>query len=590
MADRKGRFLEASWVLFWIVASSIWCVSASARLGATFDEPTYIAYGLESWHSGSSKRLLDLGTMPLPPHVQTLPLYLWERWTGQAFDPARDLDRLLPVARMGTLPFWWLLLFCGWRAGRQMAGPWGGRLAVAFLACEPNLLAHAGLATTDVAVSACLLALLYQFRAGRGGSWRRRVLLPAIWFALAVLTKASGLVFGVIGLVTVELEYRLSTSERTATWRMRLRSAMAALWERPFRRELAQICTLGLIAAFWYCGSDGYTSPSFVAWARQLPEGPTRSGMMWFAEHLRIFSNAGVALVRQVRHNVQGHGVFLLDQTAQRAIWYYFPLALSIKSPLPLLLFPLLLAAMCRGALRNWACAVAGALLLFSLVCRVQTGIRLVLPLVGLAVLGLAAALVAAHAQIASSRQRPLLTAWGAASGGWLLGAALSVWPHGLCYTNELWGGTANGYRCLSDSNYDWGQGLKELARWQAEHRVRDLDVVYYGTDTALHQLPMRPLNPGTLWLRPDNLPAFSQGRTLAVGTSILYGSASENYKDLHALARSLRRLTPVDRTSTFLIYRIPPIEEMATANNVEGLMPSDTLQPRDGPAETASP
>ena len=32
------------------------------------------------------------------------------------------------------------------------------------------------------------------------------------------------------------------------------------------------------------------------------------------------------------------------------------------------------------------------ALLLFSLVCRVQTGVRLVLPLMGLSVIGLAAA------------------------------------------------------------------------------------------------------------------------------------------------------------------------------------------------------
>ena len=80
--------------------------------------------------------------------------------------------------------------------------------------------------------------------------------------------------------------------------------------------------------------------------------------MVWIAEHLRIFSNAGVALVRQVRHNVQGHGVFLLDQVEKRAIWYYFPLALSIKSPLPLLALPLLLGVVCRRALGNWACLV----------------------------------------------------------------------------------------------------------------------------------------------------------------------------------------------------------------------------------------
>ena len=565
----ESRLLDGAWLLFWIVASSAGCVSAAARLGATFDEPTYIAYGLESWNTGSSKRLLDLGTMPLPPHVQTLPLHLWERWRGESFEPFRDLDRLLPVARLATLSFWWLLLIYGSLAGRQIAGVWGGRLAVAFLACEPNLLAHASLATTDVAVSACLIALLYHFRKGRFGSWRSRVLLPAFWFAMAVLCKASGLVFGLIGLAAVEWEYRLKDVE-TEQWTARMRRATASLFQRPFRRDLFQIWILASITVFWYCGSDWLPSPSFVSWSKQLPDGPLRSGMVWFAEHLRIFSNAGMALVRQFRHNIQGHGVFLLGQIARRAIWYYFPVALSIKSPLPLLLLPLLLAAVCRGALRNWANLAAFALLGFSLVCRVQTGVRLVLPLIPLALIGLSAALVVAREQVRWDLLRPGLTAACVLSGGWLFWASAYVWPNGLCYTNELWGGTVNGYRCLSDSNYDWGQGLKELACWQQEHQATDLHVVYYGTDTSLWKLPVRPLIVGNLRLNSDGLPLSARGRLLAVGTSILYGSVSENFEDLHTLAQTVRQLTPLDRTTTFLIYRIPAEDEMASAGDAE--------------------
>jgi hypothetical protein len=578
----KGRLEESGWLLFWLIASSAWCVSASARLSATFDEPTYISLGLESWRTGSYKPLLDLGTMPLPPLMQTLPLHLWERWRGESFDTARDLNRLLPIARLGTLPFWWLLLLYGWLAGRQMAGIWGGRLSVVFLACEPNLLAHASLATTDVAVTACLVALLYHFRRGRDRQWRQRVLTPAIWFALAVLAKASGLVFGLLGLVTVELEYQGMMAAETADRRTRLRQVMGGLLRKSFRQDLMQIGGLGLLAVFCFCGSEGLPSPSFIEWARQLPEGLLRSSMTWLAEHLCIFSNAGVALVRQVRHNVQGHGVFLLEQVAKRAIWYYFPLALSIKSPIPVLALPLFLAVVCRRALGNWACFTALAFLLFSLACRVQTGIRLVLPLLCIAVLGLAAALATARQQLARSRWRPLLTAGAAFSAAWLLWASLSVWPHGLCYTNELWGGTANGYRCLSDSNYDWGQGLTELAQWQETHHVRDLHVMYYGTDTKLLSLPMKAYIPGALQLDDDDLPAPARGHTLAVGASIVYGSVSEIFPDLKALAKALRKIEPVDRTMTFFIYRLPPDEKMAAAEKdrqraVCGAKPQDT-------------
>jgi hypothetical protein len=585
----KGRILEGGWLLCWIIASSGWCVLASARLSATFDEPTYITLGLESWRSGSYKPLIDLGTMPLPPRVQTLPLHFWERCRGENFDPARDLDRLLPIARLGTLPFWWLLLLYGWLAGRQMAGVWGGRLAVAFLACEPNLLAHASLATTDVAVTACLVALLYHFRVGRAGPWRQRVLVPAIWFALAVLAKASGFVFGIIGMGMVELEHQWTSCVEGADGRARLRLAAASLFRQPFRRDLLQIGGLGLLAAFCFCGSEGLPSPSFIEWARQLPEGPLRSGMTWLAEHLCIFSNAGVALVRQVRHNVQGHGVFLLQQVAKRAIWYYFPLALSIKSPLPVLVLPLFLAGVCRRALRNWACLTAVALLLFTLVCRVQTGIRLVLPLVSIAIIGIAAALVVAHQQL-RGRWRPLLTMSAALSGVWLLWTSLSVWPHGLCYTNELWGGTANGYRCLCDSNYDWGQGLNDLAEWQETHQVRDLHVMYYGTDRKIARLPVSWYIPGGLQLDGDNLPAPARGHTLAVGTSIVYGSVSEMFPDLKALAKALRNIEPVDRTMTFLIYRLPPDEKVVAAEKGRKAVGAETHQDTSAAAIGAGP
>src|SRR5260370_74680 len=82
------------------------------------------------------------------------------------------------------LAFWWRLLIAGWLVGRHLAGRWGGRLAVALLACEPTLLAHASLATTDIAITGCLLALTYHFAVGRDAGGVRRVAIPAFWFGI----------------------------------------------------------------------------------------------------------------------------------------------------------------------------------------------------------------------------------------------------------------------------------------------------------------------------------------------------------------------------------------------------------------------
>jgi hypothetical protein len=547
----RGRLVDVTWLVFVVAASSLWCVSASSRLSATFDEPTYIQLGLESWRTGSSGRLLDLGTMPLPMHLDTLPLFLWERWRGEAFDPARDLEVWLPVARLGTLPFWWLLLVSSWRAARRLAGPWGGRLAVVLLGCDPNLLAHAALATSDVPVTACLVSLLYHFHRGRDCKWGRRVGVPAGWFALAVLCKASGMMFAILGMAALAAS---RTRDSTTSGR---RGWFRGVVERGFRRDLAQIVLIGLTVVFAYCGTDGRTSPSFVAWARSIADVPGGSALVWVAEHLRVFSNAGVALARQVRHNVQGHGVYLLGQVAERAIWYYYPAALSIKCPVPLLALPLLLAGLYPRALTNWALRVAAILLLFTLVCRVQIGIRLVLPLVALAAIGLASGLAAAASTLAPGGRRRVLAVASLLGCAWTAWAAAGVWPDALRYTNELWGGTAHGYRRLSDSNYDWGQGLHDLAGWRARHGIAGLDVLPYGSGSALEPLQMRRLPLAEFDGRTAEEALLRlRGRTVAISTTVLYGSLGE-LSYIKPIVTCLRGQRPVARTSTFLIFRI---------------------------------
>jgi hypothetical protein len=497
--------------------------------------------------------------MPLPVDVATGPLYLWERWRGTPIDLTTEWDRVLPWARAGNLVFWWLLLGYGWLAGRFLAGPWAGRLAVALLACEPTFLGHAGLATTDIAVAACLLALTYHFRTGMNAGGPRRVGWPAFWFAAAVLAKASGLVFGVICLCAVELEQRLACAAwgpGDGSWRQ----LWSILWHQRaaapvrFRRDCLRIVFLGLVLVFVYCGSDWEPQTSWLAWARQLPPSPRASVMVWLAEHLRVFSNAGDAIMRQVRHNVCGHGVYLLGQLHERAVWYYFPVVLTIKLTVALLIAPLLVAVLRGRSLRNWALAATLALLLFSVLCRVQIGVRFMLPLIALAVVGLSAGVVETVRALGPGWRARFLV--GASTMAVLHGAAaaLALWPHGLCYVNELWGGTPNGYLLISDSNYDWGQGLKELAQWQQAHGGRQLAIWYYGKDPSLKSLPIESLFLHAIpFHNADEVGRLLQGRTLAVGTSVAHGYFEGTNVDV--VWEFLSQFPVTARTSTFLIY-----------------------------------
>lgn len=546
-----GRLADTFWFLALAVASSAWCLGAARQLGATFDEPFYLTSGLEHWRTGTCRPLMKAGTMPLPVDVETLPVYVWERWRGEPFDPARDCERILPFARAGTLAFWWLLLFYGWRTGRAIAGPWGGRLAMALLACEPSLLAHAGLATTDIAVSACLLAFAFHFRAGREAGWMRRVGLPAFWLGATVLAKASGLVFAPLVMVTLELERVLR--EPGAGAESIAGRALRAI--RDARMDFAQIAAAGVLLTFLYVGSDWQTERTFVEWAHRLSSGTSRDVMVWLSEHLRIFSNAGEGLVQQVKHNVRGHSAYLFGRVADRAIWYYFPALLTIKLSVPVLVAVAYLLIARPRALANWACVAAAVLVAFSLTYRVQIGVRLVLPVVALGLAGLGAALAVAAREAEPGWRRRLFAGGALAGILWTATAAWAVWPNGLSYVNELWGGTRRGYRVVSESNYDWGQGLPDLARWQRRNGVAELDLWYFGTDPAVDRLGVRVLPLHSLpAATAADVTGELRGRHLAVSSTLLYGSYVTSGPGRVA-AEFLRTQHPAGRTTTFFIY-----------------------------------
>ena len=564
----NGRLADALWFLAWAVASSAACLSTAWHTGATFDEPLHIARGLEGWRTGSHAGLVHLGAMPLPLDLYTLPLYVWERAHGVPFDLSHDVETLVPWFRVGPLVFWWLLLFYGRLIGRQLAGPWGGRLAVAFLACEPLLLAHASLGGTDIAITACLTALVYHFRVGREASWRRRLAWPVFWYGAAVLAKASGLVFGPLCLVVIELE------------RLARQGALRRPEQGGFRAWCRHIWTQLRPAPRPRHHSDRRAGARFSLLRLRLANGAVLHRLGAFAAARTGGRDDGLALRAPVHFQQRRRGAGPPDRAQHARAWclpagpagtplllVLLPRGADHEASLPLLLGPLLLAGVRWRSLSNWATVTAAALLLFSLNCHVQIGVRLVMPLVVMLAIGLAAGMVRAAcggrpwlaappADRDRTRQPPLDRP----------GGCRGLAELALLHQPPL-GGTNTGYLLLSDSNYDWGQGVPELARWQRAHPNLTLDVWYFGTDPLLEQLPVRDLPLHTFPIKgPDDVLAQVHGHYLAAGTTLVYGSYARGPTEQtqRRVADFLRGCTPVARTTTFLIYDFTQPEQAA--------------------------
>ncbi len=520
--DRTDRLL----LVLVAVASSAWCLATARAVGATFDEPLYLEAGLDAWRRGTFKELLSAGVMPLPPHLQTLPLYLRELAAGRPFAVATDLSDMLPIARGMTLVFWLILLFYSMRLARAFGGPWAGRLAIAVIALEPNFLAHAGLATTDIAVAAFLVMFAWCYREGRDQAWLRRIGWPAAVFGLALASKASALTFGPMVVAAVEVE--------------RWRAGHRPSWPR----DGAMVLVVGTILAVLYCGPGG--GPSFQGTLSRMPaDHVLRPALAWFGS-LPLSPNAFYAFWFQADHNNTGQPTFLLGVENARALWFYVPVLPVIKFPIATLLLTLWALVSHRPRLRL-ALGLAAVVALLMVMVRVQTGIRFLLPLMVFLMAGVSTRVVTGIAGLPAVR-RPIAISGLSLLLAWMAVGDARAWPDPLRHVNELWGGPEHGNRVVSDSNYDWGQGLPELARWQQSHGEPTV-IWYFGTDPRFPRL--RRYDPR----RESVANSQPRARYLAVSTSFLYGGYLTADGPGRELMLRLRRQAPVARTRTFFVF-----------------------------------
>ncbi len=200
------------------------------------------------------------------------------------------------------------------------------------------------------------------------------------------------------------------------------------------------------------------------------------------------------ALEWKLGHSSRGHFGFLMGEYSREGWWYFFPLAIAIKTPIP----TLLLAAIGFASLLKRPSArpllfilmPLGAFLGVGMISNVNIGLRHVLPVYPF--LFAVAGAGAQHLWRRAARDRhehdkekkgpaePHSIAARFATGSWqkLLVACFAVWiplqalwitPHHLSFFNTLVGGAKHGHEYMIDSNYDWGQNDRFLRAYIEE-------------------------------------------------------------------------------------------------------------------------
>jgi hypothetical protein len=498
-----------------LAVASTWHV-----FGHTWDEPEHLAAGLA---------LLDQGRYPYD--IQHPPIARVAMALGPWLAGARSQGKLPPdgrpegvailygeghyqlyltLARAAMLPFFWLLLAVTWFWARDSgASPGQALLAVAAAASTPPLLGHAGLAALDLpAAATTLLALWLMARWMLTGLWGE-----ALWFGLAagvaVGTKLSAIPFLAVGFLALLAVVHWCGAAGP------LLGARARNLPRAIRQGLAAsgLVILVLIAAYggqWLWLTDSSHHYNHALNYLLGASGRAHDAAYAVAAHVPVPSAFPLVLggiEALTVHNANGHPSFLLGEVRTTGWWYFYIVALAVKTPLPLLVLGLAgLGVAARDGCRDrapWQLAPAVlfvALLAFaSAASRINIGVRHLLILYPLLALGAAYASVRVWraVEVSSEPGAPMLAAFAGAALAWLLVTPLVVFPDYLAYFNAA---APHPERVLIDSDLDWGQDLRRLERRLLELHVPSVSLAYLGTaDLAREPLPaMTRLPPGT--------------------------------------------------------------------------------------------
>jgi hypothetical protein len=492
---REGLLVGALLLAFATLA-----VGSLERMTLTFDETDHYHYGWKLLHYDAS-RGADNSKMPfsalnaLPERIVALlaPGILGER------------RETVELGRYVTVICALLLGFLVYRWARALYGPAGGLLALTLLVLEPNVLAHAGLVTTDLYAAWMTALAVWSFwrllNHEGPGVWRVAT-VSAVLVALAQLAKYT-CAYLVPILALTALGHAAPTLWALAgerRWR-----AVGARCLAAARFALLYVAAFLVVvnAAYWGLGTlrplrnYEFASPQFrgvqeragpVAGARVPLPGPYLQGLDRVLADER--GGAKVYLL----------GEFGKDGVAGRRFPEYFPVAWLYKEPIATQV--LLLLALAAYALRwrrfdfrrnEWplVSAVAFFTWYFIFVYNFQVGFRHALVVHPLLFV-LAGSLLRDPGDLSRGARVAL--------GGllvWLGVSTVSYYPHFLAYFNDFVRDRTQAYRILVDSNLDWGQDDRYVARYLRAHPEVSLG-------------PDRP-RPGTLLVSVNNYVGLSR-------------------------------------------------------------------------------
>jgi len=516
--QRKKFGLVAGILALIMAASLALMVNSSLRESATMDELAHIPAGYSYVKLGDFR--LNPEHPPLLKALSAVPLLFanlnfptdarawttdvngqWETGTLFIYQSGNNADLIIQLARIAPMILTLLLIFFTWLLGKRIMGEKWALIPAAFVAFSPTFLAHGHYVTTDVAAAFGILTATYFFiQAIEKNSWKN-LGLAGLFFGIAQLLKFSMFLlvpyFMLLAAVWGTAKALRSDKEKMKAW---LRQILLQL------KNLVIIFAIGyaLIYPVYALFTVNYPVERQVADTEFLMGSLIQEGGIGGTLAKATVAMAGNKITRPYAEYMLGFLMVTQRASGGNTGYFmgeisgggwpeYFPTVYALKEPLPFLL--LALAALAAGtiaflkkpvkiianlpestAMRFPEMALGIFVLVYAVVSirsPLNIGIRHLMPIMPFIYV---LAVETIRLRFGKFAKPVIIVAL-----VWLgVGTALAT-PYYISYFNEIGGGVWNGYKYVTDSNYDWGQDLKRLAKFAKENNIDRIATDYFG-------------------------------------------------------------------------------------------------------------
>ena len=415
----------------------------------------------------------------------------WAVGTQFLYESGNDADKIIQWARVGPMILTLILIAFAYFWSRELLGPKWAFLPTIFTAFSPTILAHGHYVTTDIGAALGVIVALYFFVRFLKQQNRRNLIFAGLAFGFAQLLKFSAVLLVPYFLILAVIVWGISS-----------RRSLQELWRILRSVILVFLIGLFLIYPLYFITTINYSiekqASDTASILHSFANGPPAPGEIcapmrcvaefnvWMANKplLRPIAQYMLGVLMVTQRSAGGNTAYFLGEVSASGSPFYFPAVYLMKEPLPILALAALtlLYGLYRAGraikkrLFNFADYSLARLpelsmLLFIIIYGVYSitsplniGVRHLLPIMPLAYIltavGLKSFVQAGNQKLKLGLISMLVL--------WFLVSVGRAYPHYLSYFNEAIG-TDNGWRYVTDSNYDWGQDLKRLKKWVEE-------------------------------------------------------------------------------------------------------------------------